>query len=104
MRNFCWHKVTPNADRKLLKRFGAGFRKLLILKRTLKIIVCGYALAEDATYSMRVCNDSTVRGIKLVTDFFLLLLKEENLQNRVFIMEDNLRKIPNQRKRPFQFV
>ena len=61
-------------------------------------------MAKDTTYSLRVCNDSTIRGIKLFTDFLHLLHQEENVQNRVFIAEDNLRKIPYLRKRPFQFV
>ena len=61
-------------------------------------------MAKDTTYSLQVCNDFIVRGIKLVYDFLHLLLKEENLQNRLFIVEDNLRKIRNLRKRSFQFV
>ena len=96
--------MTTNVDKKLLERFGAGFRKLVILTKTLKKFVCGYAIAKDTTYSLRVCNDSTVRGIKMVTNLLPLLLKEENLQNRVFVVEDNLTKIPNLRKCPFQFV
>ena len=44
----------------------------------------------------------TVRGIKLVTDFLHQLRKEGNLQNRVFVVEDNPRKTPNLKKRPFQ--
>ena len=61
MRNFLRYKVTPNADRKLLKRFGTGFRKLVMLKRTKKF-VCGYAMAKDTIYSLRVRNNSTVEG------------------------------------------
>ena len=61
-------------------------------------------MTKDTIYSLRVCNDSAVRGIKLVTDFFHQLHKEGNLQNRVFVVEDNPRKIPNLRKRPFQVV
>ena len=61
-------------------------------------------MAKDTIYSLQVCNDSTVRGIKLVTDFLHQLHKEENLQNRVFVVEDNPRKIQYLRKRPFQFV
>ena len=60
-------------------------------------------MAKDTIYSLRLCNDSTVRGIKLIGDFLHQLHKEGNLQNRVFV-EDNSRKIPNLRKRPFQFV
>ena len=66
--------------------------------------VSGYAMTKDTIYCMRVCNNSTIKRIKLVTDFLHLLHKEENLQHRVFIAEDNLRKISNLRKRPFQFV
>ena len=73
-------------------------------KQNLKKIVCGYAMAKETTCSLRVCNDSIVRRIKLVTDFLYLLLKEENLQNCAFVEEDNLIKIPDLRKRPFQFV
>ena len=61
-------------------------------------------MAKIIIYSLQVCNDSTVSGIKLVTGFLHLLRKEENLQDRVFAVEDNLRKIPNLRKRPFQIV
>ena len=67
-------------------------------------LVSGYGMAKDTIYSLRVWNDSTIRGIKLVTDFLHLILQEENVQNCVFIAEDNLRKIPNLRKRPFPFV
>ena len=59
-------------------------------------------MAKDTIYSLRVCNDSTVSGIKLVTDFLHQLHKEGNLQNRVFVVEDNPRKIPNLRKRPLE--
>ena len=61
-------------------------------------------MAKDTSYSLPVCNDSTLRGIKLVSDFLHLLHKKENVRNRVFVVEDNLRKILNLRKRPFQFV
>ena len=61
-------------------------------------------MAKDTIYSLRVCNDSTVRGIKLLTDFLHQLHMEGNLENRVFVVEDSPRKIPNLRKRPFQFV
>ena len=61
-------------------------------------------MAKDTIYSLRVCNDSTLGGFKLVTDFLHQLHEEENLQNRVFIVEDNPRKNPNLRKHPFQFV
>ena len=61
-------------------------------------------MAKDTIYSQRVYNDSTVRGIKLLTDFLHQLHMEGNLENRVFVVEDNPRKIPNLRKRPFQFV
>ena len=60
-------------------------------------------MTKDTIYSLRVCNDSTVRGIKLVTDFLHLLHMEKNLQSRVFVMEDNLRKLRNLGKRPFQY-
>ena len=60
-------------------------------------------MAKDTSYSLPVCNDSTQRGIKLVSGFLHLVHKEENLQNRVFVVEDNLKKILNLRKRPFQF-
>ena len=61
-------------------------------------------MAKDTIYSLRVCNDSTVRGIKLLTDFLHQLHMEGNLENRVFVVKDSPRKIPNLRKRPFQFV
>ena len=61
-------------------------------------------MAKDTIYSLRVCNDATVRGIKLLTDFLHQLHMEGNLKNRVFVVEDNSRKILNLRKRPFQFV
>ena len=73
-----------------------------MLKITTKKFVCSYAMAKNTIYNLRVCNDSTVSGIKLATDFLHLLHKEKNLQNQVFVVEDSLRKIPNLRKRPFQ--
>ena len=51
-------------------------------------IVCGYTTAKVTIYSLHMCNDSTVRGIKLDTDILHLSHKEENLQNRVFVVED----------------
>ena len=53
--------------------------------------MCGYAMTKDITYNLRVCYDSTVRRIKLVTGFLPLMHKEENLKNRVFVVEDNLK-------------
>ena len=76
--------LVEDADGKLFKRFGGGFCKLVMLKITWKKFVCGYAMAKDTIYSLRVCNGSTVKGIKLVTDFLNQLHKEGNLQNRVF--------------------
>ena len=103
MRNFRWHKVTPNADTKLINRFGAGFRKLVILKRTLKKISVVTPWQRILPTACE-CAGSTVREIKLVTDFIHLLLNKENLQNCVFVVEDNFKKISNLKKRPFQFA
>ena len=61
-------------------------------------------MAKNTIYSLRVCNDSTARGIKLLTNFLHQLHMEGNLENRVFVVEDNPRKIPNLRKHPFRFV
>ena len=60
-----------------------------------------YTMAKDTIYSLRVCNDSAERGVKLVADFLHLACKEENLQNLVQVVEGNRRKIPNQKKRRF---
>ena len=49
-------------------------------------------MTRDTIYNLQVCNDSIVRGIKLVTDFLHLPHKEENLQNCVFVLEENLKK------------
>ena len=44
---------------------------------------------SDSIYSLQV-NDSSGRGVKLVNDFLHLSLREENLQNRVYVVENNL--------------
>ena len=93
----CWQKVIKKIWSRILQ---AGDAKNNLKKK----IVRGYAMAKDIIYSLWVCNDSTVRRIKLVTDFLHLLHKEENLQNYAFVVEDNFRKIPNLRKCSFQFV
>ena len=56
-----------------------------MLKITSKKFGFGYAMAKNTIYSMKECNDFTVRGIKLVTDLLHLLHKKENLQNPVFV-------------------
>ena len=64
----------------------------------------GYAMAKGTSYNLQVYKNSTVRGIKQVTNFLHQLHEEENLQNRVFGVENNLGKILSLRKRPLQFL
>ena len=58
------------------------------------------ALDETRRYeTLRVCNDSAERGVKLVADFLHLAKKEENLQNYVQVVEKDRKNVPNLRKR-----
>ena len=58
----------------------------------------GYSFERNFIGTLRVCNVSAQRGVKLVADFLHLAKKEENLQNYVQVVEKDRRKVPNLRK------
>ena len=55
----------------------------------------GYSFGRDVIGTLRVCNNSAKRGVKLEADFLHLAKKEKNLQNYVQVVEKDRRKVPN---------
>ena len=75
-----------------------------------KFVKCGVVLRArwmakqlfgmNVISTLKVCNDSAERGVKLVADFLHLAKKEDNLKNYVqVVVQEDCRKVPNLRKR-----
>ena len=63
-----------------------------------------YQDAKAAVKSLPVLNDAAERGVKITSDFLDSARKEERFQTILQVVENDRRKVPNQRKRHIRVI